>query len=73
MHESSAAQIQAMVEMACQEAGLVHQLDRHDFVVVRTVRDLIHELSKDVRAVSSPSDSGWLALVMKIMITSQVR
>ena len=74
MHERNASQIEAMVEMASQEAGLVTQIDRNDFVVIRTVKELIKDLSADLRsAAGSPSDSAWFALVMKIMITSQVR
>ena len=62
--------MRAMVEMACQD-GLV-TLDQNNFVVVRTLWDLITELVRDVQA-TAPANPAWLALVFKVLITTQVR
>lgn len=44
------------------------------FVVVRRVRDLVEELAAGVRAsCPRPQDSAWLALILKVLVTYQVR
>ena len=44
------------------------------FVAVRRVRDLVEELAEGVRAsCPRPQDSAWLALILKVLVTYQVR
>jgi len=44
------------------------------YVLIRTVSELVDELLAEVKAsCPSPSDSAWLSLIMKVLITYQVR
>lgn len=50
------------------------EADGGAFLVVRRVRDLVEELAAGVRAsCPRPQDSAWLALILKVLVTYQVR
>lgn len=68
------SQLRALVEAACQEEGVVMAHPGGDYVMVQTVRELIEELVVQVReSCPNEADSAWLALIMKVLITYQVR
>lgn len=74
--------LRAMVTAACQDGGLVSlqqscsEADAEEdcYVLVQTVPELVEDLVREVGAsCPSPLDSAWLSLVVKVLITYQVR